>query len=452
MTTTLSQDTFHPSTRTPHHQEDSHHTQQAMDATINPEEGPAYESSLIQEAKTLIEKLNTMAQRASAQAAHEHTHVEPTVPDDFTDNASEFSGYSLLTPSATSKSERTEEKSRSDQQVTVDEQSEFDEIPELVPGELIPGDLDFNLDVSGFDHNGEGSQPINQVQEDDKNVSQIESKPENKPLSKKRKLIGIVITFDQGVDFDEGQTAVRFISDHLGLSCGSQVREMRVLSIEGDGHLEVSTPPRPESQPGSIPPGHEAVELVAKIHCIAEEDGQEDRIQGRVATVSSIRKSSTSSALVESASLPVMPTDRTTLLHHRTELAKARTVRALVGSRSAACSGNCLDPDVQGAAKFSGIDDDSDTSPTLSQLINIAKAEIYEELTHRDCLITSGVAKKIITKQEGTKTIHTKLTEDKGISDIHLVGGWLIVVVLLLCIMAMIAAPSGHCVGFWVGA
>ncbi len=133
VTSPISQGTFHPLTPPPHHQQDSHRQQQAMAANINRKKARPGNRHSERKAKVLTEKLDTMAQRSSAHQRMSKHISSLLFLMTFTDNASEFSAYSLLTPSATSKSERNEEESLSEEQAPVEDQTEIDEIPELVP-------------------------------------------------------------------------------------------------------------------------------------------------------------------------------------------------------------------------------------------------------------------------------------------------------------------------------
>ena len=238
------------------------------------EELTMHEPSSIEEAKALIKKLNTMTRAPSTRVVYEFPPVEPiTFEKNDDDNASEFSGYSMLTPSASPKLEHDDGKPPLNQQVHVEEPFDVDGKSHAP---------DFDVDGLAFEAVESGTNS-KQPQEDDTNVSQTELEPANG----KRKLVGIVVTFEQAVDFDNGQNAVRFVGDHLGISLGPQAKEVRVLSIEGDGHLEVSMPPHPEPGLESTCTGLEAVKLVAQIHHVDTNRTQEDTLHGTVPTVSS---------------------------------------------------------------------------------------------------------------------------------------------------------------------
>jgi hypothetical protein len=296
-----------------------------------------------------------------------------------------------------------------------------------------------------------------QTQRDDLNVLQTEVEPANG----KRKLVGIVITFEQAVDFDNGQTAVRFVGDHLGVSLGPEAKEIRVLSIEGDGHLEVSTPPHPLPPLESTYSGHNAVDLVAQVHRVDTKRTQEDALHGTAPTVSS-HHSSFFPPHLETFDTAPMLSDKEMLTFHRTELAKARTLQALVGSSPTVCSGNCHNTNVQEADKSTTAAENTKL-PTLSQLIDIAKAKIHRDLTTPERLDAPDSSKQIsATKSKEVKTKKTKKiksTKEKctstlayerflvGIASVLLFA----VISLVFCLSGMITARRGNFVGLWLG-
>jgi len=422
-----------------------------MDARNEFEELPMHDPSVIEEAKALIEKLNMMTQASSTRTVHELPSLEPTTTErhdgDDDDNASELSGYSMLTPSAASKTERDNEKLPLDQQAHAEE-------PVIVDGESQVLDFDIDRLVSEAI---EESMAFEQTQRDDLNVLQTEVEPANG----KRKLVGIVITFEQAVDFDNGQTAVRFVGDHLGVSLGPEAKEIRVLSIEGDGHLEVSTPPHPLPPLESTYSGHNAVDLVAQIHRVDTKRTQEDALHGTVPTVSS-HHSSFFPPHLETFDTAPMLSDKEMLTFHRTELAKARTLQALVGSSPAVCSGNCLNTNVQEADKSTTAAENTKL-PTLSQLIDIAKAKIHRDLTTPERLDAPDSSKQIsATKSKEVKTKKTKKiksTKEKCTSTLayerFLVGTASVllfaVISLVFCLAGMSTARRGNFVGLWLG-
>ncbi|GAB7326601.1 hypothetical protein MBLNU13_g10576t1 [Cladosporium sp. NU13] len=420
-----------------------------MDALKKFEELPMHDPSTIEEAKALIEKLNMMAQASSTPAVHELPSVEPITSENHDDdNASDFSGYSMLTPSAASKLERDDEKLPLDQQAHVEEQVDIDAEPHA-------SELDVDRLVSeAVEH----SMTIKQPQE--KNT--IVFPAEGEPASGKRKLVGIVITFEQAVDFDNGQHAVRFVGDHLGVSLGPQAKEIRVLSIEGDGHLEVSMPPHPEPALENNYPGHDAAELVAQIHRVDTCRTQEDTLHGTTPTVSSHHSSFFPPHVepIVTAATP-SPNMRDILLLNRIELARARTLRALVGPNHAACSGNCLYTTLQETGK-DATPAEHTRPPTLSELIDIAKAKIHYELTTAEHLDVPDSSKLISTKQKEVKTKKTKKiksTKSKCTSTLAYEKSLVItasilllaVISLVFCLAGMSTARRGHFVGLWLG-
>jgi hypothetical protein len=420
-----------------------------MEAMNEFEQLPMNDPSVIEEAKALIEKLQTITQASATHAVHELPSVEPAVSDDHGDDTSEFSGYSMLTPSAASKSQRDEEKLPLDQQACVEEQVGIDgssHAPEF--------------DISGLDFDAiESSTTIKQPQEDVIKVSQNESEPANS----KRKLVGIVITFEQGVDFDEGQHAVRFVGDHLGLSIGSQAKDIRVLSIEGNGHLEVTTPSRPEPALDGSCLGHDFVEVVAKIHRVDGDCRQEDAVQGNAPTVFNHETSFFPPLGEPIGTVATSPekTAKTALLVQRTRLAKARTLRALIGANNAAYSGTDPDVNVQEAGKGATAAE-STKPPSLCRLIDIAKTKIHRELTTHQRLDAPDSSKEISTEQKEVKPRKTKKTKSTTTNCVSTVAYekflvitasvlLLAVISLVFCLAGMGTARRGHCVGLWLG-
>jgi hypothetical protein len=423
-----------------------------MEAMREFEQLPMHDSSVIEEAKALIEKLNKMTQASSTHAVHELPHIEPIVPGAHDDDASEFSGYSMVTPSAASKSERDDEKIPLDQQVHAEEQ--IDSYGDLHAQEFDISGLAIESDIGKSHLKVEGSTTINQPQQDDTNVFQTE-----RTANGKRKLVGIVITFEQGVDFDEGQNAVRFVGDHLGVSVGSQAKEIRVLSIESNGHLEVSTPPHPETGLGSSCLGHEAVELVAKIHRVDGNCRQEETVQGNAPTASS-HESIFYPPRLEPVVTAATPSLRAILTLQQTELAKARTLRALLGPNHAACSGDCLGMDIREARKGATATE-NDRPPTLFELIDVAKTKLHRELTttHEHLAGPDGSKQISTKKKKEVKNKKAKSTKTKCASTLAyektlvMTASILLFAVLFLvfCLAGMSSARRGHFVGLWLG-
>lgn len=418
-----------------------------MDTRNEFKELSMHDISVIGEAKALIEKLNTLTEASSARAVHVLPSVGPTTSEGHDDDcASDFSGYSMLTPSAASKPDQDDEKPPLNQQVHVEEQGALD-------GESHAPEFDVDRIVSeAF----ESSTTVEQPLEDDINVFQAETEPANG----KRKLAGIVITFEQAVDFDIGQNAACFVGDHLGASLGSQAKEIRVLAIEGNGYLEVSLPPHPEPTLESSYPGHETVELVAQIHRVDASRTQENNLHGSAPTVSS-HHSSFFPPQVEPIVTAATPNVGKILQLNRIELAKARTLRALVGPNNAACSGNCLNTNLQEVGKETIIADDI-RSPTLSELIDIAKAKIHRELTNTEHLDGPDAARQISIKQKGVKAKKiksSKSAKSKCTSTLaherFLVGTasilLLAVISLVFCLASTSTARRGHFLGLWLG-
>ena len=415
-----------------------------MDARNEFKELSMHDISVIEEAKALIEKLNTLTEASSARAVHELPSVEPTTSESHDDDGvSDFSGYSMLTPSSPSKPEHDDEMLPLNQQVHVEEQIALD-------GESHAPEFDVDRIVSeAMESNTTVKQPL----EDDINVFQAESEPANG----KRKLTGVVITFEQAVDFDIGQNAAFSVGDHLGASLGSQAKEIHVLAIEGNGYLEVSIPPHPEPSLESSSPGHETVELVAQIHRVDASRTKEHTLHGSALTVSS-HHSSFFPPQVEPIETAATPNVGNILQLNQIELAKARTLRALVGPNNDACSGNCLNMKSQEAGKETTTAENI-RPPTLSELIDIAKTKIHRELTNPEHLHAPDAAKEISTKPKEVKTKKTKSTKKKCTSTLaherFLVGTasilLLAVISLVFCLASMSTARRGHFLGLWLG-
>jgi hypothetical protein len=156
-----------------------------------------------------------------------------------------------------------------------------------------------------------------------------------------------------------------------------------------------------------------------------------------------------------------MLSDKETLTFHRTELAKARTLQVLVSSSPPVCSGNCLSMNDQEAGK-SATAAENTKLPTLSQLIDIAKAKVHRDLTTTERLDVPDSSKQISTKQKEAKTKKTKKvksTTKKCTSTLayerFLVGTasvlLFMVISLVFCLAGMSTARRGHFVGLWLG-
>ena len=232
------------------------------------------------------------------------------------------------------------------------------------------------------------------------------------------------------------------------------------MSIEGDGHLEVSTPPHPEPPLEGTCPSHDAVDLVAQIHRVDTSRTQEDTLHATASKVSSHHSSFFPPHLEAFAVAPLL-SDKEMLTFHRTELAKARTLQALVGSSNTADPGNFLNMNGHDAGK-SATAAGNTKLPTLSQLIDIAKAKIHRELTTPERLDAPDSSKQISTKQKEVKTKKTKKiksTAKKCTSTLayerFLVGTasvlLFVVISLVFCLAGMSTARRGHFMGLWLG-
>lgn len=148
----------------------------------------------------------------------------------------------MLTPSAASTLEHDENKSLPGQQVSAEGEVEVG--VGFFAAELngCGPKLHDDGDASSSHRHEDGGAAAEQSLMDHSDDLQTECDP----TSQKPKLIGIVMTFDQGVDSEEGQKAVRLIGDQLSSSLGAQTGNVGILSIEGQGHLQVETYQYPE--------------------------------------------------------------------------------------------------------------------------------------------------------------------------------------------------------------
>jgi hypothetical protein len=425
--------------------------QLAMDTTRQAVEGSTNDSLVIQEAKALIEKLNLMLQVPAMSTVQQPTQQQDAVSGKVNDTTSEFSSYSMLTPSATSVSELDEGKSLADQQA--------DEKVEVAVDEEfhapVNGVSDFNLGL-----NTSNEQPHSQgdaiAKEPPKNTSSA-LQAEYESESQKSKLIGIVVTFERGVALAEGLDATEHIGNHLSERLGALAGHFHVISIHGQGQLEVETKPQPESHIHLHSVGHYG-EPVAILPMTNKKRDLQDQPQ-ESARIQSTTMLSFPPPISDPWGTPAILSDNSTLLSQRIELAKARTLRALLDSVGFAFFGTSVGKTAQDAAKSpETISISSDIVPTISQLIDIAKAKVHRELTKYEQVNTLRGSEGTSVEQKTLKIV-SKSPKSKGATrlgkETFLVVGasasLFTIFSLVLCIASMNAKTQGHCVGIWLG-
>lgn len=329
----------------------------------------SHDLSVIQEAKALIEKLNAVMQSAERQ----QTQLESTPPNDDHDTASNFSGYSMLTPSTRTKSDREQGKSLTEQPVLPGphvEESVVSKAPELERSAY-----DFGTVQSDDQQQGKNSTTAEYAPVKGMPVLQEESKPTNQ----KSKLVGIVITLGQGIDMDQGEKAIRFIGDHLSLISELPAEDIRVLSLAGDESLEVALAPQPEPDHDHFAGLGKSDDLVATINRANGNRKKQDSASEHAPALPTDDFPFLPFPS-ELPDLPYTPGKKEELLSKRIELEEARTLRSLIGSRDKICSCNGFLSHTEPAPR---IPDSlaSNGSPKLSDLISFAKAKVQHELT-----------------------------------------------------------------------
>lgn len=403
---------------------------------------PTRDSWIMPEADAPSDEVKTTTQVASTHTAREPTQLVSTFSHDYDnadhdDTASEFSGWSMLTPSAVSESGHNDEDTwEPGQQVQahVDKEVEVDRASH-----------DPELDVDSFDINIDAC--YDQQHVDNKPSSENDTKPsqiKRELASDQNKFFGIVVTFSQGVDADEGQKAVQLIGGYLKLALGPHAGKIRVESIEGKGCLQAPV--------GNLKIEDDHGELVVTIHRMNEERGQQDRADEDAPV-----ETNKVCPSVDLEAAQIVSKVTAALLFHQTELAKAQTLRALLDSNDLSCSSDHFATSAQAVAKSSGTIA-SDDRPTLSQLIDIAKAKVHAELKAHENIDTFSNPGEKSAPQEMAKT-KTKLSRGKVSArlnkDNFLIGAasalLLTVILLVLCMVNMSAKSHGHCVGLWLG-
>jgi hypothetical protein len=415
-----------------------------MDTSRQFAEGSTRDSLVRHEMKALIEKLNLVLQVTSTGAVHPPT---PRQSEDVNDTSSEFSGYSMATPSTTSRLELDEGKSLPDQQVQEKGGLEVD--GESQAPQLDSSDYQTNSDISIEKQHGEGDMAAKESPKDETGVAHVECDSSNQ----KSKLIGMLVTFEHPVESDRREATLQHIAFHVGQLLGPEAGDIRVSSIEGQGHLEVQ--PTPDLEPHAhVQSNNSCGKLVASLRCLPDkclpQDGPQDG-----ARIASTAISSFSPQILD----PVgPPPDLPTYSSPCTELVKARILRALLDSKVLSGSGSSVDKTSQDATKSAGTMSSNDV-PTLSQLIDIAKVKIHGELTMHeqvdssDSLEPTAVVQK--TSKIGIKSLkaRTAMSLDKESFLIVTTSVLMLTVIsLVLCIVSMGAKTQGHCVGIWLGA
>jgi hypothetical protein len=309
------------------------------------------------------------------------TPAKDAVSDRYDDNASDSSGYSMLTPPSTSTSECNVEELPSDQQVHAERQIHIAEEPH--DPKPVVSDVELKV-ASGTRHqHGECRTTTKQPHLDYMKAVKIENESANKT------------TFEKAVDFDEGQNALQSSGDHLALNLELQAQGTCVLSIEGRGQLRISYLPSLKPGLDNETPGHDGVELVAKNHSTETSSKLEDAIEGN-SPITSVSRSPDSHPFVEPINAPALPGNRTSLVAHRTELAKARAFQAPVDPEKSECSDTYLNTNRQEALEDLNIM--RTRFPTLARLIELERGRITEELTANELYIGCDGSLKIGTK------------------------------------------------------
>jgi hypothetical protein len=415
-----------------------------MDTSRRVAESSTNDSLVRQEVKALIEKLNLVLQVSSTGAVNSPILRQP---EDVNDTSSEFSGYSMVTPSATSTVELDQGESLPDQQVQEKGGLEIDGVsqaPQLDSSEYkTDGDIGINKQY------GEDDLTAKESPKDDIDVVHVECESSNQ----KSKLIGMLATFEHPVECDRREAIFQEIAFHLRHLLDREAGDVHVSSIEGQGHLEVQAisdlEPRVHLQPNDS-----CGKLVANLRCMPDKSMPQDSPRDSARIVST----AISSGLPQILDPVGPPPDLPTYSSPRTELAKARTLRALLDSKALSGSGSSFDKTSQDTAKnpepiF------SNNVPTLSQLIDIAKVKIHRELTMHEHVNSSDSLESTAAVQ---KTSKIGIKSLKGKAAMHLdresflifsTSALLLTVVsLVICIASMSAKTQGHCVGIWLGA
>lgn len=156
--------------------------------------------------------------------------------------------------------------------------------------------------------------------------------------------------------------------------------------------------------------------------------------------------------IFEPVGVPTALSENNTLLFHRTELAKARTLRTLIDSNGFPCSDESFNTSAKDAMENpGGIANES--SPTLSQLIEIAKAKIHRKLTAPERVNVvddsklSDTAQKPTKKKSksSTKTPKGKITSQLGgdiLSIVNTAALLLTLIVLVLISSLSVLGPT----------
>lgn len=354
--------------------------------------------------------------------------IDPSTAIDEDDNISEFSDFSILTPSADSKT---------GQEALADE-----DLPNLENGTdqinfhfRIPHTRHSRSDMkSNTNASGRSSEDLNgkPATSDSRGPTTRSESAGGAELNPKSKLVGIVITFEKGTGFTQSQEVVRLLGDTLDAALQKQAGEIRILSIKGDGHLTVTMPS--EEQLAAAQTNH-TDELVATIY---RTHGDRDQ------PMSAAKKTA------------VLPIDTSSLLFHRTELFKSKTLRALTGSKHIACFADCSKKEPATVAATAATSDDHKESPSLSALIDMAKAKIHHDLTapeHNACADKSSAATTVAPKTKPKKSVKKVGAAEKDALHFHRVFNIVQFCVIIGLFLVIIGTESkGHCVGIWLGA
>lgn len=354
--------------------------------------------------------------------------IDPSIAVDEDDNISEFSDFSILTPSADSKTghEALADEDLPNLENGTDQINFHFRIPHTRHSQ---SDMKSNTNASGRSSADFNDKPATSDSHGSITRSEPAGGAEPNPKSK---LLGIVITFKRGTDFTQYQEVVRLLGDTLGAALQKEAGEIRVLSIKGDGHLTVKMPSEEQLAAAQTDHADEVVATISRTYG--------DRHQPM-------------SAPKKTAALPI---DTSSLLFHRTELFKARTLRALTGSKHIACSADCHKKDPATAAGIAAASNNDKDSPPLSALIDIAKAKIHHGLTapeHTGCVEKSSAASTVGLKTKVKKTVKKMGATEKDALHFHKVFNIVQFCVIIFLFLVIISTEAkGHCVGIWLGA
>lgn len=341
------------------------------------------------------------------RATHAIDPIATTMCFGRSENMSEFSCSSHLTPSADSKT---------GQKVLTDE-----DLSKLDDGD--GANIDKN---SRYYHGLNGKQTISDSTGPTARSESAES-VESDPRSK---LVGDELTFEKGTHFSQSEQVARLPEDNLSAVPKNKAGDTPVLFIRGEGHIVVNA--LSEEQLAVAHP-NSANEFVATIYRTCGNHNQRRSAEKKTAG---------------------LPDDHSSLLFHRTELIKARTLRALTGSKHIAPSG-CLKREP--AAIFGNVE----TSQSLSSLIDVAKAKIHHGLTapeHTGRVDSSSTSSALSARTKPEKKAKKVAAAEIDALRFHRVFNHVQFCVIVLFFLIIIGlglkgdAKKNHRIGIWLGA